>query len=60
MKQREDTIPPAGQPRIRENLQRLVQLYEATDRSEEAARWKRKLEELDQSETAKEAILARP
>jgi dipeptidyl aminopeptidase/acylaminoacyl peptidase len=43
MKQREDRIPQAGKPRLSETLQRLVQLYEATDRPDQAAAWKKKL-----------------
>ena len=37
MKQREATIPPQWKPRLTEALERLVQLYEATDRPDEAA-----------------------
>ena len=45
MKQREDKIPPAGRPRLVETLQRLVQLYEATGRPDQAVEWKQKLAE---------------
>jgi serine/threonine protein kinase/Tfp pilus assembly protein PilF len=45
MKQREDKIPAIGRPRLRESLQRLVQLYEATGRPDQAAEWKKRLEE---------------
>jgi serine/threonine protein kinase/tetratricopeptide (TPR) repeat protein len=47
MKQREDTIPALGRPRLRETLQSLVQLYEATSRPEETAEWMQKLIEFD-------------
>jgi tetratricopeptide (TPR) repeat protein/tRNA A-37 threonylcarbamoyl transferase component Bud32 len=43
MKQREDKIPAIGKARLKETLQSLVQLYEATHRPEQAAEWKRKL-----------------
>jgi hypothetical protein len=53
MKQRENTIPPQGKPRIRETLQRLVQLYEATGKALRATEWKQKLAEFDQPTTPK-------
>jgi serine/threonine protein kinase len=43
LKKREDKIPPAGMIRPQEALQRLVQLYENTERSDQAARWKNEL-----------------
>jgi len=50
MKQREDKIPASGKSRLKETLQRLVQLYAATGRPEQAAEWKKKLAQLDQAE----------
>ena len=44
MKQREKTIPPEGKIRIPEAIERLVQLYEATDRKDEVAKWRKELE----------------
>jgi len=44
MKQHETTIPPQAKVRLTEALERLVQLYEATDKPDEAARWRKKLE----------------
>jgi hypothetical protein len=44
MKQREATIPPEGKPRVTEALERVVQLYEATNKPDEAAKWRKKLE----------------
>jgi hypothetical protein len=44
MKQREKTIPPEGQARIPDAIERLVQLYEATDNTDEAAKWRKELE----------------
>ena len=51
MKKREQKIPAIGKPRLNETLQRLVQLYEATGRSDQAAAWKQKLAEFDKAET---------
>lgn len=45
MKEREAEIPAQGKVCLRESLQRLVQLYEATGRSGEAGEWKKKLAE---------------
>jgi hypothetical protein len=44
MKQREDKIPPVGKIRLTEALERLVQLYDATEQKEKAAEWRKKLE----------------
>ncbi len=44
MKQRAKTIPPQGSTRIPEAIERLVQLYEATDRKDDAAKWRKELE----------------
>ncbi len=43
MRQREATIPAAGKVRLKQALERLVQLYEATGRLEQAVEWKKKL-----------------
>ncbi|MBI3848903.1 MAG: tetratricopeptide repeat protein [Verrucomicrobia bacterium] len=50
MKQREDKIPAIGKPRLKETLQRLVQLYEATGQSDKVTEWKQKLTELQKTE----------
>lgn len=47
VKEREDQIPVQGLPQLREALRALVQLYEETDRPDEAARWRRQLAELE-------------
>jgi WD40 repeat protein len=39
MKAREKTIPPQGKVRLTEAAERLVELYEATDRKDEAKKW---------------------
>jgi hypothetical protein len=40
MKQREKTIPPQAKVRLPEAVERLVQLYEATGKKDEAAKWR--------------------
>ncbi len=45
MKQREDKIPVQGKIRLREALERLVRLYEATDKKDKADVWRKRLEE---------------
>jgi eukaryotic-like serine/threonine-protein kinase len=49
MKQRGDKIPAQGKVRLRESLERLVQLYEETNRPDKVAECKQKLAELDQT-----------
>ena len=44
MKSREATVPARGKYYLLEALERLVQLYEATDKPEEAAKWRKELE----------------
>ena len=39
MKQREKTIPPQGDTRIPEALDRLIELYTATDKPDEVKKW---------------------
>ncbi len=39
MKQREKTMPPQGATRIPEALDRLIELYTATNRPDEAKKW---------------------
>ena len=53
MKQRENQIPPAAKPRLKETLQCLVQLYDVTDHADRAAEWKQKLAEFEQAEAEK-------
>jgi hypothetical protein len=40
MKQREQTIPPQGQVRLPEALDRLIELYTATDKPDEVKKWR--------------------
>jgi WD40 repeat protein/tetratricopeptide (TPR) repeat protein len=58
MKQREVNIPLEGKVRLSEALQRLVQLYEATHRPDQAAEWKQKLEMFNRREAATQAAPA--
>ncbi len=51
MKQREAKIPPQGKIRLTEALERLVQLYEAMDKKEDAAKWRKQLEQARQAKT---------
>jgi WD40 repeat protein/serine/threonine protein kinase len=44
MKEREDTIPPVGKDRLSEAVERLVQLYDAMGKKDEAAKWGREVE----------------
>ncbi len=44
MKQRENTIPAVGRDRLPEAVERLVQLYDATGKKDEAAKWRRVME----------------
>jgi hypothetical protein len=44
MKKQQAKIPPQGRARLAEAVERLLQLCEATDRNDEAARWRKELE----------------
>jgi hypothetical protein len=46
MKKQEAKLPPQGKARLIEAVERLVQLYEATDKKDEAAKWRKKREVL--------------
>jgi eukaryotic-like serine/threonine-protein kinase len=47
LKQREDKIPTEGKVRLNEALKRLAQLYDTTQRPEQAVEWRKKLAELE-------------
>ncbi len=47
IKKREATIPPQGKVRLTEALERLVQLYQATGKADEEAKWQRELEAIN-------------
>jgi tetratricopeptide (TPR) repeat protein len=46
MKQRADMIPREAKERLREALARLVRLYEATGKQDEAGKWRKELESI--------------
>jgi hypothetical protein len=52
MKQRADKIPPQSKPRLADAAARLVQLYEATNRPDDAQKWKDELEKLKAAQPA--------
>ena len=60
MKQREEKMPLAGKPRLKEAAQRLVDLFERTSRPDQAAQWKRKHEDFDQTQTNRKAPSSLP
>jgi eukaryotic-like serine/threonine-protein kinase len=49
LKQREQTVPEQGKIRLPEAVERLVQLYEATGKKDEAAKWRMELDEIKTS-----------
>jgi serine/threonine protein kinase/WD40 repeat protein/tetratricopeptide (TPR) repeat protein len=49
MKQREDKIPDPGKGRVKEALQRIVELYEAIGQPDQASEWRKKLSDFDQA-----------
>ena len=44
MKEREQQIPPAAKPRLAEAIRRLIDLYTAWDKPDEAEKWRAKRE----------------
>ncbi len=48
MKEREKTIPPQGEDRLPEAVERLVQLYEELAKNDEAAKWRTELQKPEQ------------
>jgi tetratricopeptide (TPR) repeat protein len=53
MKKQQAKIPPPGQPRLAEAVERLVHLYEALGKQDEVARWTKEREALKAEEKAK-------
>jgi hypothetical protein len=45
IKEREANIPADGKARVTESLERLVQLYDGWEKSDQAAEWRKKLKE---------------
>jgi hypothetical protein len=46
LRSRAEKIPPEDKPRLKEALQRVVQLYEASGKAAQAADWEKRLEGL--------------
>ena len=55
MKKQEATIPVQGKVRLTDTLERLVQLYEATGKKDEAAKWRKELDGAKAVQSSKEA-----
>jgi hypothetical protein len=53
MNQRQEAIPAVGRARLKEAIQHLVRLYEATERPQEATLWKQKLAAFDHGQAGK-------
>jgi tetratricopeptide (TPR) repeat protein len=53
MKMRSATIPAQERRHLTEAAERLVKLYEAMDKKDEAAKWKKEMDGLSRTETAK-------
>jgi serine/threonine protein kinase len=51
LKEREATFLDVSKPRLKEALQRLVQLFQSTNRPDQAAEWKQKLEDFERTQT---------
>ena len=47
IKKRVKIIPKQGKIRLREAVERLVQLYEATGKTDEAAKWRKELDAIN-------------
>jgi serine/threonine protein kinase/tetratricopeptide (TPR) repeat protein len=60
MKHGQDKIPAGSKRYVKETLQRVVQLYEATGQSDKAAEWKKKLAEFDQAEAERKTAVPKP
>ena len=52
MKQREATIPPERKTSLTKALEYLIELYEATDKPDVAARWREELQATKRTEKA--------
>jgi len=51
LKQRKERFPVNDKARLKQTLQRLLELYGATGWSDRTAEWKRKLAELEKAES---------
>jgi serine/threonine protein kinase/tetratricopeptide (TPR) repeat protein len=55
MKKREATLSASGKVWLKDALERVIQLYEETDRPDQAAEWKQKLADFEKAEAEKKA-----
>jgi eukaryotic-like serine/threonine-protein kinase len=53
MKKQQAKIPPQGNARLSEAVERLVQLYEATGKKDEAAKWRKELDAIKADASSK-------
>ncbi len=60
MKQREAKMSADAKPRLKDALQRLVQLHETKNRHDQAAEWKQKLAEFEKGETGEKVAAPQP
>ncbi len=60
MKQREAKIPPRAKVRLTEALERLVQVYAALEKKDEATKWRKELEARKESTERLKFNNARP
>ncbi len=60
MKQREDKIPLNSKRQVKGVLQHIVQLYEDTGRTDQAAEWQQKLAEFDKAGTTEKPDASKP
>ena len=60
MKRREAKIPAYGKRRVKETVERLVQLYEAVGQADKVAQWQNELTELNKTSTENKQVSAPP
>jgi len=48
----EKTLPPQAQGHIADAIQRLIDLYEATDKKDDAEKWRQRLAERAKAKTS--------
>ncbi len=60
MKRREAMVPPPGKVRLTEAIERLAQLYLATDKKDEAAKWRKELKAWKEAQERLKADKPRP
>ena len=60
MKQREEKVPAIDKPRLKQAIERLVQLYELTGAADQANVWKERLAESDRAAAEGQAASPNP